>query len=347
MRGLVARAVSDTETGMAAVERISGSDLVQKISGSRRLTRIDFGRALVEKRLSVTDLVRWWTGEPEPVSVSLQITEHDNRNARLATPSGLGMTSFEYISGERRAFAAVTDPTGAEYYAVLPEGWARTSRSSLGSAAAARVLMNVVIDSVLRADDEAGEPARWRCSTSVDDIEAMTLLGFLYSGQTRAAEIFLQQAQDFLFEKTVNPIAAAAGAFLLLTYSEETNARERPQWRHWIHNLYSKFPRLPDGAIAMAKMYLKFGEGATAEEIDVEKLRAHALDAVQRGVPYLSFGVNTLSEILLMLVRDDEAEKRSGKQVEDTRRAHALVHQLSRIAAPGEFFTVLRVGGSQ
>jgi hypothetical protein len=343
VRALVAQAVTDVDASFAAVKRISGLSRVPKIAGWRWLSRIDRERALPAERLKPIDLVRWWTGEREAAPVALEIALHDERNAKLVTAASNVIHSSALISGERRAFAAMKDPAGGAYYAVYPEGWVRTSRSALGTPAAASVLMTVVIDTVLRAADETSAAARWRCAASVDDVEAMTLLGFLGSGQTAAAGVLLQQAQDFLFEKTVNPVAAAAGAFGLLTYSEETNARERPHWRQWIHNLYSWFPRLPDGAIAMAKMYLKFGEGATAEELDVERLRGYALEAVRRGLPYLSFGIHTLLEILLMLVRDDEAQKRAGAEIEQTRRAHALVQQLSRIVAPGGFFTVLRL----
>jgi hypothetical protein len=343
VRERIAQAVIDTDKGASAVEEISGLGRVPSISGSRLLTRIDLDRALPESRIRLPELVRWWTGEPESPPVPLQITHHDERNAKLIAPPAASVDASDFLSGKRRAFAKVQDPTGAEHFAVYPEAWVRTSRSSLGTYATASALMTVVVDSVLHAQEETGYRARWRCSTSTDDIEAMAFLGFLASGQTSAARILLRQAQEFLFEKRDNPIAAAAGALALLTYSEETNARERPRWREWIRKLYSLFPRLPDSAIAMAKMYLKFGDNASAEEIDVEKLRGYALQSVRCGLPYLSFSVNALSEIMLMLVRDDEAEKRSGTQIEETRRAYALVHQLTRIMDPGEFFTVLRL----
>jgi hypothetical protein len=329
------------------MERISGSQRVPKIAGWRRLTKVDFTRTLPAGRLSTEEFVRWWTGIPEPVSVPLSISNHDDRNAKLATQNP-NLGHFGLITGEQRAFAAVRDPTDSWHYAVLPEGWVRTSGTSVGSITTADLLMTVVIDSVMRSSADSGEAARWRCAPAVSDVEAMSYLGFLYSGHSAAAGLFLDQARDFLFEKTVNPIAAAAGAFGLLTLSSETNARQRPSWRQWIRNLYSWFPHLPDGAIAMAQMYLRFGESDTPNEddIDVEKLRTYALDAVRRGLPYLSFGINPLSEILLMLVRDDEEHKRSGALVEDTRRAHRLVLQLGRIATPGAFFTVLELGAT-
>lgn len=343
-RARVTQAIVDLDGGYASMERISGSARVPGIVGWRRVTKIDIARPLPERRLSTGDLVRWWTGVAEPGGIPLQITHHDERNAKLVPPPVAG--SHGLLSGERRVFATVKDPMESWHYAVLPEGWVRTSRSSAGSTADANVLMTVVIDSVMRSSDDSGEAARWRCAPSVSDVETMTYLGFLHSGQSTAAEVFVHQARDFLFEKTMNPVAAAAGAFGLLTFSLESNSRNRPQWRRWIQNLYTWFPQLPDGAIAMAQMYLRYGEsdGTSEEDIDVEKLRQYALDAVRRGLPYLSFGISPLSEILLLLVRDDEEHKRAGVLVEDTRLAHRAVQQLGRIVAPGEFFTVLKLG---
>jgi hypothetical protein len=190
-----------------------------------------------------------------------------------------------------------------------------------------------------------GDAVRWACSTGVEDIEAMTYLGFLYSGQSDAAAVVLGQAQELLFEKDVNPVAAAAGAFGLLSMTEESNSRERPQWRNWIKNLYSRFPRLPDAAIAMAKLYVRYGEdaGTQSQDIDVEKLRRYVLDAVRRGLPYLTFGIRILSDGLLLLVRDDEAAGRKGPMVDDTKRAHELVRQLGRLVVSDRFFTVVRL----
>ena len=94
----------------------------------------------------------------------------------------------------------------------------------------------------------------------------------------------------------------------------------------------------------MGQLYLRFGEGTgTQEELDVEKLRGYALDAVRRGLPYLAYAIRPLSEMLQLVVSDDQESKREGPQVEDTRRARRLVQQLERLVAPGTFFTVLEI----
>ena len=88
-------------------------------------------------------------------------------------------------------------------------------------------------------------------------------------------------------------------------------------------------------------------ETGHGDEIDVDKLRNYALEAVRRGLPFLGMGVRILTEILLALNGDDEAEGRTGTAVQDTRRALSLVHQLGRVAVPGEFFTTLRLNEAQ
>jgi hypothetical protein len=315
------------------------------MSGKCRFTKVDPERRFPEGRLTTQELVRWWTGLPtnEP-DFRLEITNHDDRNAKLSVPGGGDMRS-DLIAGQRRAFAAVVDPTRRWHYAVFPAGWVLTSRNSPGTPAGANLLMTVVIESVMRASEDSEEAARWRCSPAVSDIEAMTYLGFLYSGQASAAEAMLDQASELLFEKTLNPVAAAAGAFGLLAFTPPESGSRRASWQQWIRNLYTLFPQLPDGSIAMAQLYLRFGEGKPGvEELDVEILRGYVLEGVRRGLPYLSYAIRPLSEMLLLLVGDDQENEREGPLVEDTRRARRLVQQLERLVAPGAFFTVLETG---
>jgi hypothetical protein len=346
LAGRVTQAISDYSSGFASLERVSGRERVSSsMSGWCRYSKVDPKRPLPEGRLPTKELLRWWTGTPSSgQGVPLEITNHDDRNAKLSV-SGGDELGFDLIAGQRRAFAAVIDPTKRWHYAVFPAGWVRTSRNSPGTPAQADLLMTVVIESVMRASEEAEEAARWRCSPAVSDVEAMTYLGFLYSGQASAAEAMLDQATELLFEKTLNPVAAAAGAFGLLAFTPPESGSRRASWQQWIRNLCTMFPQLPDGAIARAQLYLRFGEGkAGVEELDVEMLRGYVLDAVRRGLPYLSYAIRPLSEMLLLLVSDDQEHKRKGPQVEDTRRARRLVQQLERLVAPGAFFTVLETG---
>ncbi|WP_172432524.1 hypothetical protein [Metapseudomonas otitidis] len=157
--------------------------------------------------------------------------------------------------------------------------------------------------------------------------------------------MMIELANTWLFEKIENPVAAAAGAYMLLSHPKEANTRFAASWQRWIRNLYKWFPMLPDGAIAMAQMELICGEGKRGEEVNVERLRQYVLEAVRRGLPFLSTGVRRLTEMLVMLEGDDREKKREGPEIEETRRALSLIRQLGRITVPSEFFTVLRQDG--
>lgn len=340
-RELAARAILSLDRSARELDRISGHHRVAQSEGWRRIHRVNPMRSFPENRLSPVDMARWWTGDLISDPVSMNLVHFDERNARLM-PSAPAPGTFMNGDGAR-AFAAIRDPIGGTYFAVFPEGWASTSQKRLGELVAPSVLLTVVIDTAMTSEDPRATPARWRCAPEIDDVESMSLLGFLHTGQAKAGQMMLERAHDWLFEKTKNPVAAAAGAYTLLSHTEEANVRLAPDWRRWVGNLYRWFPTIPDGAIAMAQMALTYGETGLGDEIDVEKLRGYALEAVRRGLPYLGTGVRRLTDVLVALDGDDRAEGRSGPLVESTRKALALVRELGRVTVPGEFFTVLRL----
>lgn len=338
---LASRAVVSLGLSTSEMDRISGHHRVAQSEGTRWIHRVNPAREFPEGRLSPVELARWWTGDPVSGPEQMNISNSDERNARLIpaapVPSAL-------MNGDgARAFAAVRDPVGGTYYAVLPEGWASTSQTRHGQLVAPSVLLTVVIETAMTSEGSRVTSARWRCAPEIDDVESMSLLGFLHTGQAEAGQMMLERAHTWLFDKTVNPVAAAAGAYMLLSHTEEANVRLAPDWRRWVGNLYRWFPTIPDGAIAMAQMALTYGETGRDDEINVEKLRGYALEAVRRGLPYLGTGVRRLTDVLAALDGDDRAEGRSGPQVESTRMALALVRELGRVTVPGEFFTVLRL----
>lgn len=320
------------------LEHVSGPKRVAQTKGWRYVSCVDPVRDFPEGRLSPSKLVRWWTGGTLEPPVRLKLAQYDERGAWLLLPA-----SAEMSFGKVRAFANIRAPNGATYHAVFPEGWASTSRSRLGEIVQPSVRVTEVTDIAMAFKDSQATPSTWRYAPEIDDVEAMSLLGFLHTGLVEAGQMMLKLAHTWLFEKTVNPVAAAAGAFMLLSHTEEANAQLSPHWRHWVRNLYHYYPDIPDGAIAMAQMTLAYGESGHDEEVDVEKLREYALEAVRRGLPFLGTGVRRLTDVLVALEGDDRAEGRSGPQVESTRRALSLVLQLGRITVPGEFFTVLRL----
>lgn len=345
LKELAGLAVVSLDRTTDALERISGAQRVKQAEGWRWIAQVDPNRPWPLERLSIRELASWWTGNAVQSPTPMTIVQSDERNARLAYMSP--DHALPMHPRETRAFVEVRDPIGDSFYAVFPEGWASVSRSRIGQLSLPSVLLTVVVDTAMSTADSLTSPARWRCSPEIDDVEAMSLLGFLHSGQIEAGQVMLDRARDWLFEKTVNPVAAAAGAYLLLSHTDEANARLAHEWRRWVENLYSWFPTMPDGAITMAKMVLAYGESGRGDEIDLDKLRHYALEAVRRGLPFLGIGLRVLTEILLALDGDDKAEGRTGAAVQDTRRALSLVHQLGRITVPGEFFTTLRLSEAQ
>lgn len=318
---------------------VSDPQRFAQTEGWRYVSCVDPLRDFPEGRLSPSKLVRWWTGGILERPVPLELVQYDERGAWLLLPTSAAETGFRKV----RAFASIRAPKGANYHAVFPEGWASTSRSRLGEIVQPSVRVTEVTDIAMAFKDFQATPSTWRYAPEIDDVEAMSLLGFLHTGLVEAGQMMLKLAHTWLFEKTVNPVAAAAGAYLLLSHTEEANAQLAPHWRRWVRNLYRRYPEIPDGAIAMAQMTLAYGESGRDEEVDVEKLREYALEAVRRGLPFLGTGVRRLTDVLVALEGDDRAEGRSGPQVESTRRALSLVLQLGRITVPGEFFTVLRL----
>ena len=340
-RELVASAVLSIKHSTSEMNRISGRDRVAQSEGWRWIHRVSPTRSFPESSLSSVDLARWWIGDPVSDPVQMNAVHSDERNARLMPPEP---APDVMMNGDgARAFAAVRDPVGGTYCAVFPEGWASTSQNRLGQLVAPSVLLTVVIDTAMTSQASRANPARWRCAPEIDDIESMSLLGFLQIGQAEAGQMMLERAHQWLFQETMNPVAAAAGAYMLLSHTEDANVRLAPDWRSWVENLYRSFPTIPDGAIAMAQMALTYGETGRGDEIDVDRLREYALEAVRRGLPYLGTGVRRLTDVLVALDGDDRAEGRSGAPVESTRKALALVRELGRVTVPGEFFTVLRL----
>jgi hypothetical protein len=323
------------------VNRISGTRLAGRAKGWCWITHLDRNRLIPNEGLSTEDLVRWWTGNPLPVPAEMERRWLSPRNVRLSVNRNSRLAEPGPLVDPRRFFAAIRDPVGREYYAVLPVGWRSTNLEDFGKLVEASVRLHVVIDTALTSD--ASTPAaQWRCSPVVNDAAAMSLLGFLNADQVAAGQSILMSAHAMLFHKMINPVSAAAGAYLLLSHPEDANATFDPEWRRWIVNLYRRFPDVPDGAIAMAQMSLVYGESGRDDDVDVERIRNLALEAVRRGLPFLSTGIRRLTEILVALEGDDQAERRTGPLVDQTRAALSLVRQLGRITVPSEFFTVLR-----
>lgn len=121
--------------------------------------------------------------------------------------------------------------------------------------------------------------------------------GRLYS----ANALWKRSAQDVLRDKFSDPIAAAAGA-LVLVQPEISSTIEKlrlEQIWNWLNNLDSRFQWISEGPICLAWM---LGAVINADIIRVEgnkelklKISELMIDAIYRGAPLYSEGLNLLS----------------------------------------------------
>jgi hypothetical protein len=106
---------------------------------------------------------------------------------------------------------------------------------------------------------------------------------------TQAAAL---SAEALLFEKTRDPLAAAAGAYALLRLGELERLHD------WTGNLYEWFPWLPDAVVIRAEHMARSGAGREAIEV------LHGL--WDRGLPIFTEGFS-LAEDLLRRARDSRS----------------------------------------
>ncbi|MFI5030301.1 MAG: hypothetical protein ACHQPH_06330 [Reyranellales bacterium] len=99
-----------------------------------------------------------------------------------------------------------------------------------------------------------------------------------------------------LYEKVANPIAAAAGAYVLVAQQLDD---AKPAWHSWVDNLTRWFVGLPDGPILKGWLHVKRREPQQARDA--------FLEAHKRGVPLLSAGVRMLADGAALFGREDVA----------------------------------------
>jgi hypothetical protein len=134
-----------------------------------------------------------------------------------------------------------------------------------------------------------------------------------------AAETIVKQAKDMLFYKSENPLAAAAGAYVLLG----NTTSERPaDWHDWVQNLMNQFPWLPDGAILYGKLLME----QSRDQNNLKKAHDCFLEGFRRGLPFFSKGVGYLLDGLNRFVND---AKRNATPDEPMETALKVVRDLA------------------
>jgi len=117
-----------------------------------------------------------------------------------------------------------------------------------------------------------------------------SLLSYMNSGRIHLAAEILKQAEEALFEKMENPLAAAMGGYILMSTQE---GEDSDDWPRWLNNLAERFPNLPDGAILRARWLVRKGGRENIAE-------AHELiyESISRGIPFFTTGVIWLVDCL-------------------------------------------------
>jgi hypothetical protein len=161
------------------------------------------------------------------------------------------------------------------------------------------------------------------------------MFGYLTSGDLPRAAILASQGQarDLLFYKWENPIAAAAGAYILISGQQVQHIFTSEGWHNWVRNLMNYFPWMADGAIQYGSLQLWKGNDTEARKV--------FLNAFERGLPFYSVGVRWLLDGLTILADDAAREKHDDTEVVNALNTVRVVARHTNVAQP---FTIVRVG---
>lgn len=186
-----------------------------------------------------------------------------------------------------------------------------------------------------RKDTQGIASKKWSVSLELLDPTYGALIEYLtrrdlQSGETVSGSMQAQAVQA-LYEKMENPVAAAAGAYLM-ALGDLTSDR-----RNWMQNLYRRFEWLPDGAIAWGWRLLREGESGTDAWLEAR----HALmDACSRGLPYYTVGLHILVDALTALSMSDKKDA-------EVRRMLAVAMVADSACVRSEPFTTMQVSRFQ
>lgn len=250
-----------------------------------------------------------------------------NTKDNLSEVHSFGPEDIPYfVDGEsNRKYIFVRGANIPTQYCVLPIPWMVVD---IGENAVVEVLIYHVAVESSKID------SGYRLSVVVRDNLLGSILGYLGSGNlpTAAKIMDYSYAKEMLFLKMQNPLAAAAGAYVLLKI--ETGQDQR--WHQWIRNLKNRFKWLPDGAIQHAWTILT---KQNISEDEKKEARASLLEGYRRGIPFYSIGVKLLLDGLRLFDNDAKVANENDTEVEE---ALKLIWQLaSRTNMRQPFTTVI------
>lgn len=190
---------------------------------------------------------------------------------------------FNFTAEEQREqyYLQIGGPTVAQRFVALPAGE-----------------IHVLVSPVEEPGREE-DPVKVTVSTANQHAE--TLLGYLSRGAWEDASVVSQAvlAEELLYSKRSDPIAAAVGGYYLL------RTGDLDRLHTWTENLANWTPWLPDGAVIRAWHLL------LESDDNVPEARNWFVEAVRRGVPVFTEGLRLLYDGLKQL--DEEAEGNDGE----------------------------------
>jgi hypothetical protein len=156
-----------------------------------------------------------------------------------------------------------------------------------------------MVDVLLMREDfskinNTGSGSGHRVSITVWDPVISSILGYVKTGRYSVAQTVLEKAENYLFAKMMNPMAASAGTYVLL---QNRDLQKKENWQDWVKNLMNWFSWLPDGAIQYG--WLKIHQINETES--VKEATNAFLEGYRRGLPIYSMGVRMLLEGLTIV----------------------------------------------
>lgn len=139
-----------------------------------------------------------------------------------------------------------------------------------------------------------------RCLARGSDARMDALASYLNQGAfddaRRIGDALQTKMTELLQSKLRDPAAAVVAAYFLVRAGTVTHPE-------WIDNLANWFPKIADGPVLQAWISLQMPVR------NDDKVRAHLLEAVRRGVPMYSYGLRLLYDGLYLLLQRQTDEE--------------------------------------
>ena len=137
------------------------------------------------------------------------------------------------------------------------------------------------------------------CVTTTN-YKAQSLLSLISAGDINKARtlITVNEAEQLLFQKMVDPASAAIGGYYLL----KTGELER--MHDWAKNLANRFEWFPDGLVLYAWQLIQ--DKNQTEGISNNTIKKLLLEVVRRGVPVYTEGLRLLYEGINMMAYEED-----------------------------------------